>query len=94
MELLVDLVGCYSCILAPALAACAMTALYVQPAGPSNQNHTLFFVVLLVLATLTVRTTMMHDETWLIHAGSLGSLIVAGAMRRPDEASDAAFSNY
>jgi hypothetical protein len=71
-----------------------MTALYVQPAGPSNQNHTLFFVVLLVLATLTVRTTMMHDETWLIHAGSLGSLIVAGAMRRPDEASDAAFSNY
>ncbi len=92
MELLVDLVGCYSCVLAPALATFAMIALYVQPVGSSSQNNALFFAVLLVLATLTVRTTMMmYDETWLIHAASLGCTIVAGAMKRPQEAAEASF---
>ncbi|MBX3423447.1 MAG: hypothetical protein KF752_17960 [Pirellulaceae bacterium] len=86
MEFVIDLIGSHSAFLAPALTAWAMLTLYVQPKTEIGFSASgFYFVVLLMVAVLTMRTTMVHDKLWLIHAASLGVLIVGGVLWRPSE---------
>lgn len=84
MEFAITLAAEYSGIVAPALAFWAALLLHIQPKNTNSSIvQTVFFFTLLLVAVLTLRATADHDPMWLANAGSLGVLIVAGALRRP-----------
>lgn len=86
MELLVATIGEYSFVVAPALVTWAIASLYIQAYGSTSAySQTVFFVTLLAIGILTMRSMVLSEQHWLIHAVSLGVLIVAGALRRPVE---------
>ena len=94
MERLIELIGDYSDVMSPAVAIWSISLLYLQPKDADRQvSQLLFFGSMLLIAGLTVRTTMMNPERWLIHAASLGCLIVSGVMRRPS-ATESILSGY
>ncbi len=84
MEHLIDVVVSSSSLIVPILAAWAVIGLYTQPAGcQCPLTQLLYFVVLILIAVLTVRTVATDANCWIVHTASLGMMIVAGAMRKP-----------
>lgn len=84
MESLLYWIAGYSGVLAPVLTTWAVFALYV-PGRDADWKYSqgLFFGSLLVIACLTIRTVVDHDERWLLNAASLGCLVVCGSLKRP-----------
>ncbi len=71
-------------ILVPGLALWAVVSLYTQGIDESRRlAEGFYFGILIVVAGLTVRTAAVLDACWLVHAGSLGTMVVAGVMYRP-----------
>jgi hypothetical protein len=86
VEFAIDLVAQYAGIVAPAMAFWAALLLHMQPKDTNNPVvQSVYFLILIFVAVLTVRATMCHDPMWLVNAASLGSLIVVGALKRPTE---------
>lgn len=93
MDGLVGFVVLCSGLAAPILTMWAVVGLYTQqPTCKCPLPKFLFFLALLIVSGLTIRTVVVDDGRWLTQASSLGVLIVAGAMRRPSEHDDAAES--
>jgi hypothetical protein len=70
--------------LVPMLAVWAVFCLFTVRSGYAcHATEVLFFLVLLLVVGLTVRTMMTDGACWLVHTASLGTMIVAGVMRRP-----------
>lgn len=91
MEFAIELVAEYSGLVAPALALWAGLLLHMQPKDTNNPIvQSLYFLVLMFIAVLTVRATMNHDTMWLANAASLGTLIVIGVLKRPVDGLDSA----
>jgi hypothetical protein len=90
MERIIEcVVGC-SGLFVPVLALWAVTALYTMRSGVQcTASQVLYFLALLIMAAMTIRTVIANDGCWLVHTSSLGVTIVAGVMRRPEAASDA-----
>ncbi|MCR9296152.1 MAG: hypothetical protein NXI32_25845 [bacterium] len=86
MESLIGWIGNYSSILVPLCAVWAVACLYSLEAGRTCRvTEGLFFVALLLVAGCTVRTVLINDGCWLVNTASLGCLVVAGVMRRPED---------
>lgn len=85
MERAIDCIVDYAGFIVPLLALWAITGLYSLRAGcQCVASQLLFFFVMLVISGMTVRTVVVDDGCWLIHTASLGTMIVAGVMRRPE----------
>ena len=66
------------------LALWSITCLYTQSAGcRCCVTEGAYFLTLLIIAGVTIRTIMVNDHCWLVHTVSLGAMTVAGVMRRP-----------
>ena len=75
----------------PIASVWAVASLYTLKSGcRCKVTECGFFIALLVVAMCTVRTVLANESCWLVHTASLGSLIVAGVMRRPAETMDLA----
>ena len=73
----------------PLLALWAIVGLYTMKADSGCWvTQAGFFLAMLIIACLTVRTVVCDHGCWLIHTSSLGMMIVAGVMRRPPEYAD------
>ena len=89
MEPLIATVILYSGLIAPLLAIWGIACLYTQRSGEQcRTTHLIYFATLLVISGLMLRTVAADDSLWLVHASSLGAMIVCGTMRRPGESSD------
>jgi len=61
--------------------------LFIRPAGcecPVAQM--VYFVAFLFVSGLTMRSVVVDDSAWLTQAASLGVLVVAGVLRKPQGA--------
>ena len=86
MEQLIESVASYSALAVPMLAMWAIACLYTARTGcQCTLTQIAYFVALLAISGLTVRTVLVDDGCWLIHTASLGVMIVSGVMRRPAE---------
>ena len=89
MERLVELVCVCSGLIVPLIALWAVTSLYTLRAGKKCcATESAYFVALLLIAGITLRTVTINHDCWLVHTLSLGVMIVAGVMRRPAPESD------
>jgi peptidoglycan/LPS O-acetylase OafA/YrhL len=92
VEFAIDLVAEYAGLVAPALAFWAAMLLHLQPKDTnSSVVQSLYFLILMFVAVLTVRATTSHDPMWLANAASLGALIVIGVLKRPADHLDSAW---
>jgi hypothetical protein len=86
MERVIECIASLPALIVPMLALWAIVGLYSQRTGcQCSATQVLYFSVLIVVSGFTVRTVLTDDGFWLAHTASLGSLIVAGVMRRPEE---------
>lgn len=86
MERLIETAAMCSALAVPLLAMWAITCLYTTRAAHlAWATQLIYFVVLLAVAGLTVRTMMANDGCWLIHTSTLGVMIVSGVMRKPSD---------
>ena len=86
MERLIESAAMCSNLAVPLLAIWSVACLYLLGTGrQAIATQIIFFVVLLAVAGLTIRTVLADDGCWLIHTATLGALIVAGVMRKPAE---------
>lgn len=87
MERLLEFVASFPGLIVPALALWAIVGLYSLRSGcHCPVTEILYFCVLLFVSGFTVRTVVVEDGCWLAHSASLGALIVAGVLRKPDAA--------
>jgi hypothetical protein len=85
MERVIEGVVDYAGFIVPLLALWAIAALYSLRTGcQCIATQLLFFSVMLLISGITVRTVMSDDGCWLVHTASLGMMVVAGVMRRPE----------
>jgi hypothetical protein len=85
MERLLDCVASFPVMVVPALALWAIIGLYSMKSGSHcSVTEMLYFCVLLFVSGFTVRTILVDDGCWLAHSASLGALVVAGVLRRPE----------
>ncbi len=85
MERVIECIVDYAGFIVPLLALWAITGLYSQRAGcQCIGSQMLFFCVMLMISGMTVRTVIADHGCWLVHTASLGVMIVAGVMRRPE----------
>jgi hypothetical protein len=95
MEALLSLTVEYSAAISPLLSLWAIALLFLQPKDSDQSSaQAIYFMAMLVVSTLTVRATLTHDTFWLLNAASLGLLIVAGALRRPEDRAEPVASGY
>jgi hypothetical protein len=86
MERLIETAAMCSALVVPLLAMWAIACLYtLRAASLAWATQLIYFLVLLAVAALTVRTMMANDGCWLIHTSTLGVMIVSGVMRRPSD---------
>ncbi len=86
LEQLIEAIVSYASFLVPLLAIWAIAGLYTQQPGcQCIATQVLYLSVLLFIAGITIRTVTNDGEGLLIHTASLGTLVVFGVMRRPDE---------
>ena len=86
MERLIESAAFCSVLVVPLLAMWAIAGLYIMRSGCQCMlTQIIYFMALLAIAGLTVRTVMANDGCWLIHTSTLGVMIVFGVMRRPAE---------
>lgn len=86
VERVIESAALGSMLFVPLLALWAVACLYMGRTGCRCAiSQIIYFVALLAVAGLTVRTMLANDGCWLIHTSSLGVLIVSGVMRRPVE---------
>lgn len=84
MEHLVELLAGCAGFLVPAVAIWATACLYTMQAGSRCPvTECVFFVALLAISCVTIRTVMANDYYWLLHTSSLGAMIVAGVLKKP-----------
>ncbi len=85
MERLIEIIVLCSGLTAPMLTILATASLYTRPEGcECPVAQLLFFFALLFVSGLTIRCVMLDDGAWLTQAASLGVLIVAGVLRKPN----------
>lgn len=85
MQRIVEEFVAWSGVLVPMMAAWAIALVYTLKAGhDSTARHALFFFVMLVVASATLRTVAVNDGCWLIHTSSLSIMVLAGVLRRPE----------
>ncbi|GIW97290.1 MAG: hypothetical protein KatS3mg111_0623 [Pirellulaceae bacterium] len=85
MDLWIDQATGWLDFLVPAIALWAVVCLHMQPrAEERNVSQAFYVFALLLVAALTVRTVTTFQACWLVHTASLGSMIVAGVLYRPE----------
>lgn len=85
MERVIECIVSYAGFIVPLLALWAIAGLYSLRAGcQCVATQLLFFSVMLLIAGITIRTVLANDGCWLVHTASLGVMVVAGVMRRPE----------
>lgn len=86
MERLIESAALCSSLAVPLLALWSVACLYTLGVGRhAVATQLIFFLVLLAVAGLTIRTVMANDGCWLIHTSTLGVMIVSGVMRKPSD---------
>lgn len=90
MEDLIGSICVCSSWLVPALALWAVASLYTQCGEKTcSVTEAGYFLALLVISGITIRTVMTDGNCWLVHTASLCIMVVAGVMRRPVGSSSA-----
>ncbi len=85
MERVIECIVDYAGFMVPLLALWAIAGLYSLRAGcQCVATELLFYCVMLLISGITVRTVLADHGCWLVHTASLGTMIVAGVMRRPE----------
>jgi hypothetical protein len=93
MDRAVESIASFPSLLVPMLVLWAIVGLYSLRSGAQcTATQVLYFAILLFVSLVTVRTVVADDGYWLPHTASLGTLIVAGVMRRPETASPVPFN--
>lgn len=84
MERLIESLVDYAGVVVPLLTLWAIVGLCTVQAGcRCVVTELLYYFVMIIVSVITLRTVLADDGCWLIHTVSLGVLIVAGVMQRP-----------
>lgn len=86
MERMIEAIGYGATILVPLLALWAIASLYsLQTGRQCAVTECVYYVVLLLVSGVTLRTILADDSCWLVHTASLCAMVIAGVMRRPQD---------
>ena len=53
-----------------------------------------YFASMLIVAAITLRTILADDGCWILHTGSLGFMVLAAAMPKPESAADEYYAGH